>query len=113
MSTWPGHSFSKSKRVQSKHIRDYARAKHCTVRYPGICNGNPETSVLSHDNGAGMALKHSDLFGAISCSDCHNETDGVTSILDPIIRLNFFLLAIMRTQALLLRDGLIFLKGQK
>ena len=44
-----------------------------------MCNFNPETSVLCHDNlpgvgGAGM--KAPDECGAIGCSSCHDLIDG-------------------------------------
>ncbi|HBS0984508.1 DUF1364 family protein, partial [Klebsiella pneumoniae] len=30
------------------NLRKAARGRECTVRIPGYCNGNPETSVLAH-----------------------------------------------------------------
>lgn len=29
-------------------LRKAARGRECQVRIPGVCNGNPETSVLAH-----------------------------------------------------------------
>ncbi|HBA8604909.1 nuclease domain-containing protein, partial [Escherichia coli] len=29
-------------------LRKAARSRECQVRIPGVCNGNPETSVLAH-----------------------------------------------------------------
>lgn len=60
-------------------LRDAARGQQCTVRIPGICNGNPETTVLAHYRLAGtcgMGMKPIDLAGAHCCSDCHDAVDG-------------------------------------
>lgn len=46
------------------------------VRLPGICNGDPETTVLAHLNGGGMGMEHHDLMGAWCCSSCHDALDG-------------------------------------
>ncbi|MFO5541033.1 nuclease domain-containing protein, partial [Klebsiella pneumoniae] len=35
------------------NLRKEARGRECTVRIPGHCNGNPETSVLAHYRLAG------------------------------------------------------------
>ena len=35
-------------------LRKAARGRECQVRIPGICNGNPETSVLAHIRLAGL-----------------------------------------------------------
>ncbi|MER2105083.1 MAG: nuclease domain-containing protein, partial [Pseudomonas atacamensis] len=35
-------------RVSSKKLRASANGQECTVRMPGICNHNPETTVLAH-----------------------------------------------------------------
>lgn len=47
----------------------------CQVRYPGICNGNTETTVLAHANGSaagkGMGMKAPDYLAAYACSSCH------------------------------------------
>ncbi len=29
-------------------LRKAARGRECQVRIPGVCNGNPETTVLAH-----------------------------------------------------------------
>ncbi|WP_170709125.1 nuclease domain-containing protein, partial [Escherichia coli] len=34
-------------------LRKAARSRACTVRIPGVCNHNPETSVLAHYRLAG------------------------------------------------------------
>lgn len=64
--------------VRSQALRESARKRQCTARIPGVCNRNPETSVLAHSpiaNG-GMATKGNDSDGAIVCSECHDCIDG-------------------------------------
>jgi len=48
------------------------------IRLSGVCNGNPETTVLAHYrligiSGAGM--KSPDEIAAWACSDCHDAVD--------------------------------------
>lgn len=48
------------------------------VRLVGICNFNPETTVLAHIRRAGVAgvgQKPPDLCGVFACSSCHDEID--------------------------------------
>lgn len=57
-------------------LRKAARSRACTVRIPGVCNHNPETSVLAHYRLAGTcgtAIKPHDMQGAIA-SRCHRRT---------------------------------------
>lgn len=69
------------------------------VRLVGICNWNPETTVLAHirrGNVAGMGQKPPDLCAVWACSACHDEIDRRTrnsrlreiegDILDALIR---------------------------
>ena len=60
------------------NLRRNARGKDCTVRAPGICNHNPETTVLAHlrmFGWAGMAQKPPDFLGVFACSACHDALD--------------------------------------
>jgi hypothetical protein len=59
-------------------LRKAARGQDCMIRVPGVCNGNPETTVLAHLGGGGMGRKHHDLLGAWACSSCHDYVDGRT-----------------------------------
>jgi hypothetical protein len=67
--------FPKKKRWQSKKYRDAAKGQPCTMRLSGVCNGNTETTVLAHRNGAGMAMKDDDHAAADMCSSCHKCFD--------------------------------------
>jgi hypothetical protein len=62
------------------NLRQEAKDRDCTVMLPGICNRNPETTVLAHLNNkrlfkCGMGLKVPDWAGAWACSDCHDVID--------------------------------------
>jgi hypothetical protein len=61
-------------------IRASAQGQDCTLRFPGICNRNPDTTVWCHSNrladGKGMGLKAPDEEGCYGCYDCHAWLDG-------------------------------------
>ena len=46
---------------------------------PGICNGNPETTVAAHSNrlihDKGLGIKAHDCYIVWACSSCHTEID--------------------------------------
>lgn len=71
---------------RNRKLRESARGQDCQLRIPGICNGNPETTVWAHLNGhkygKGMGHKSHDLFGLYACSACHTYYDS-RSYLDP------------------------------
>ena len=61
------------------NLRKWARGKECQIRYPGYCNFNSETTVLAHDNLAGisgMGMKAPNECAALACSTCHDVADG-------------------------------------
>ncbi len=70
----------KTKGPKATPIRRAARGQDCTLTIPGVCNGNPETTVLCHSNaladGKGMGLKAPDTAAAFGCSSCHDVLDG-------------------------------------
>jgi hypothetical protein len=48
------------------------------IRLPGICNHDPDTTVLAHVRligVSGMGVKSPDLLGAWACSACHDVVD--------------------------------------
>lgn len=60
------------------NLREAARGRECTVRIPGYCNHNPDTSCLAHYRLAGTcgtACKPDDEQGAIACNVCHDIVD--------------------------------------
>lgn len=87
-----------------------ARGRDCQVRIPGICNGNPETTVLAHYRLAGtcgMGIKPHDMLGAWACSSCHDEIDRRTRRIDADSAALAHLEGVIRTQAILLKEGVI------
>ncbi|ENI6875833.1 DUF1364 domain-containing protein, partial [Escherichia coli] len=73
-------------------------------RIYGICNGNPETTVLAHYRMAGICgtgMKPDDLIGAWACSACHDEIDRRTHNLDNKDARLYHLEGVIRTQAIL------------
>ncbi len=97
-------------RAQSKKLRDSARGQECTLRIPGVCNFNPETTVLAHlaCGQKGMGLKSPDKMAVFACSCCHDLLDGRRQgELDQrdVIR------ALGETQAIWISQGLMTIKG--
>ncbi|EOW4439372.1 DUF1364 domain-containing protein [Shigella sonnei] len=92
------------------NLRKEARGRECQVRIYGVCNGNPETTVLAHYRMAGICgtgMKPDDLIGAWACNDCHAEIDRRTRILDNNDARLYHLEGVIRTQAILLKEGKI------
>jgi hypothetical protein len=89
--------------------RKAARGQDCMVRIPGICNGNPETTVLAHyrlSGYCGTGMKPDDfVFGAFACSSCHDACDfrTQTDFTHAEIRL-MHAEGILRTQSLVLDE---------
>lgn len=60
-------------------LRESARGQDCQLRLMGICNHNPETTVLAHirrGGNSGVGMKPADISGVIACSACHDCLDG-------------------------------------
>lgn len=96
--------------VRSKALRASAKGRDCTLRLPGHCNANPETSVLAHlpFGGRGIGLKGSDQHAVIACSGCHDALDRrvplripLTELLESVIR------AHAETHAIWIANGLV------
>jgi len=90
-------------------LRQLARGRECEVRLPGICNHNPETTVLAHyrlSGLSGMGIKPLDIIAAYSCSCCHDAADRRTHMeLDrDYVRLALAE-GVMRTLAILVKEG--------
>ncbi|TYL44600.1 nuclease domain-containing protein [Dickeya sp. ws52] len=67
----------KSPAFRSKALREPAYGQVCTLQIPGICNGNPETTVLCHlpSPTHGMGYKGDDFWAVYSYSSCHDVID--------------------------------------
>lgn len=87
-------------------LREYARGQVCQVRLNGICNHNPETTILAHFRMvgiSGMGVKPPDILGAWCCSSCHSYVD---THHDDATRLSHAK-GVFRTIAALITDGVI------
>ena len=88
-------------------LRLSARGQECLVRIPGVCNRNPETVVLAHLGGGGMALKKRDIHGAFCCSSCHDEIDRRTRLFDKDYAELAHRQGVERTQDYWIANGLV------
>ena len=94
--------------MKTTKLRQSARGRECQVRLMGICNHNPETTVLAHLNGAGMGLKKADIHAAFACSDCHDALDRrVNYLIDKETLELAHRQGVERTQDIWLQEGLI------
>jgi hypothetical protein len=74
----PSGKRMKASRPKMTEARKSAKGQPCMVRIPGVCNGDPETTVLAHYRLAGYCgtgLKPDDDMAAWACSSCHDEVD--------------------------------------
>ncbi len=93
-------------------LRKEARGRECQVRIGGVCNYDPETTVLAHMNtktlfGCGTGQKVPDVLGAWACSACHDVIDGrvQTKEYDYTEILVWFWEGVFRTQNELRKEG--------
>jgi len=78
---------------------------------PGVCNFNPETTMLAHLSGGGMGMKRLDTEAAYCCSDCHDALDRRTDHLFGQEELKVYHFeGVMRTQRILIAKGLVIIK---
>jgi len=98
-------------RVVSKKVRDSARGQDCTVRLPGVCNWNPETTVLAHlpCGQKGVGMKGFDTVAVYACSSCHDAIDDRNRAAE--VDWKDLLRAVAETHEALIRGGLLKIKG--
>lgn len=96
-------------RVISKSLRDSARGRDCTLRIEGVCNFNPETTILAHlpcgQKGTGM--KSPDNMAVFACHECHQYIDGPKRW---SVSAKDYLRALAETQAAWIESALMRLK---
>ena len=99
--------------MSQNRITKAARGRDCQIRIPGVCNGDPETTVLAHYRMAGtngMGMKPNDLQGAWACSDCHNCCDSRTMTVQGFTReqiRTYHAEGVFRTIDALVREGIV------
>lgn len=93
--------------IVSTKLRNSARGQKCTLAIPGICNCDPDTTVLAHlpSETKGAGNKSHDFFAVFSCSECHYHLDNHR--LSDLDSLYFSLRALMRTWEIWISDGQI------
>lgn len=98
--------------IKSKKLRDSARGQECTLRLPGTCNFNPETTVLAHVpcGMSGMGMKGPDQISIYCCNSCHDQLDKRTN--GPEIDGWDVIRAIAETQTKMVEQGLIKVMGR-
>jgi hypothetical protein len=103
--------------IVSQRLRDSARGQPCCLRIPGVCNGDPETTVLCHlPSGIGLkgiGMKTPDYWAVWGCHACHDALDrrrqhGLGDLLEVYI-----LMALQRTWAIWFERGLLRVAGDE
>jgi len=99
-------------RIISTKLRESARGQDCTLRIPGICNFNPETTVLAHlpCGHKGVGMKSPDVMAVFSCSHCHTFIDSQRFA---ELTAKHILQALAETQMYWVQKGLITVKGMR
>jgi len=97
--------------IKSKALRDAARGEECTLRLD-CCSFDPEQTVLAHlpTGRGGMGLKAADTVAVFACMNCHDVLDGRTA---GIIEADDLLRALDDTHVILIRKGILTVKGLK
>lgn len=97
--------------IVSNKLRTSARGQSCTFQIPGVCNHDPETTVLCHirDEQAGKSTKADDFSAAFGCSNCHAAID--THWLSKEDELFYQLRGLQRTLRNWIERGLIVIPG--
>jgi hypothetical protein len=99
--------------------RKEARGRECTIRLPGICNHDPETTVYAHlrmSGITGMGYKPSGGKyepGAFACSACHDVVDRRDrwTYIDPTVLELALYKGVIRTEKILFDEGKMGYKG--
>lgn len=100
--------------IRSQKVLRSAKGQPCSARFPGICNGNPETTVWAHLNGAafgkGLGVKAHDVLGFHACFACHAYFDvghGTKALLSNDTLLECVLSAVCETYVRLITAGIV------
>jgi len=110
---------NKHNAIRSKKIRESARGENCTLKIAGVCNYDPETTILAHlpDESHGMAMKSDDISACYCCSSCHDILDMRVQIspkdqLDWLDSREFYMRrAQTRTLRRMIEKGLVAING--
>jgi len=100
-------------KIVSKALRNSARGQDCTLRIPGVCNFNPETTVLAHlpCGHKGMGMKSPDNMAVFAFSNCHDFIDQRSGKSKADIDAWDLLRALAETHSIMISEELIKIKG--
>lgn len=98
--------------IRSDAILKAAKGKPCTLRFPGICNHDPATTVAAHvrDRFKGGAIKASDHSSVHACYACHSYLDEGHGTAHRMSDADLYLAiigALQETWLTLIHDGII------
>lgn len=95
------------KPIVSKKLRRSAYQQDCTMNVAGVCNYNPETTVLAHISveGGTMGGKTHDFSAVFACSHCHSWYDNYLGAEDELYF--YSRRALVRTWEKWIEQGLI------
>jgi hypothetical protein len=97
--------------IRSRKVLDSARGQPCSARFPGICNGDPTTTVWAHLNGAafgkGASIKAHDILGFHACHSYYDVGHGTRPVLSDEALLECILSAVCETYVRLVRAQIV------
>ena len=103
--------------IRSNALRNSARDQDCSLNIVGICNYDPQTTILAHlpNESGGKGFKSTDLCAVYACSSCHDAIDGRAAFppAESDYRHQYYLRAVIRTQEIMAAKGLLLIKGAK
>lgn len=91
-------------------LRQSARNQDCTVRWPGVCNHDPATTVLAHLPAGKMGGKAPDTCAVYACHACHDLMDRRGNDWRDVDRLQLaaaLLRALVETHEAMEREGVL------
>jgi hypothetical protein len=96
--------------IRSRKYLDGARGEPCKLRFWGICNNDPETTVACHihDQSFGMGRKAHDVSIIDGCSACHMYLDhGWVGKISRTILLEHIIRGLQETLLSRIRRGIV------
>ena len=93
--------------VRSEKLTKSAEGQPCTMNVAGVCSYDYATTVLAHvdTEDKGRGIKSSDIAGMYACHKCHEWYDLHKGSEED--RLFYSLRAMVRTQHIMIREGLL------
>lgn len=96
--------------IRSRKYLDGSRGQPCCLRFVGICNHDPETTVACHihDGNFGLSRKAHDVSIIDGCSACHEFLDhGWVGKISRTVRLEHVIRGLQETLVNRIRRGIV------